>query len=586
VPSAGAFTQVIDPLGRSSQEDLFLRDFAMGGERIMLPYRELLRVIRSKIIVGGMALVAASCAPSLSIAPALPPGPTVSQLQDHLVCVLAGIMDKHVGPPAAAKARETNDWRDFDLWRKLVEYNFFYGVNLTLFVVENEGLNPSLNFITPLTNLGGSIESVIESGNGVINPMNSTTNTFNLTLAVGFQLNGTQDRNFLLNYTIDMHKLYDKMYIVGVNPRSVRYSASATGLYDACKKLKSLILPNGVAYGLEGDLALEGTLDRGLHSLDSIVAYPATVNPSGPKTTQQASSAALSQSATGTGFSAKLDFSLQWGVNGGPSWSLLTFKGPGGGSGGGAGGGGGGGGGGSAGGGGGGGSGGGGGGGGQLLSYSRTKQDTIISTFSATCKTDDLVLYGADVEGPADDNAADSADDKTASKIDDKNASKTDHFEITVHIRGKTLILSADLQHGSHVSSIQNALGTVRLTAKSLSEASISWSGYYYPLTNNREQYSLRGTITDPQANTQLGNVTLIIYRHRDDDKKYITETNNLRVSSNAIDILLKQGKPYPGDYWSSLPSCTTAGPFLPSGLNILQQLSTNTGATVLQNSQ
>ena len=81
------------------------------------------------------------------------------------------------------------------------------------------------------------------------------------------------------------------------------------------------------------------------------------------KASQQASSASVAQSAGASSFSEKIDFSLTWGVNGGPSWNLLKFKGPGGG----------------------------GGANGQLLNYSRQKQDTLISTFSATCKSDENI---------------------------------------------------------------------------------------------------------------------------------------------------------------------------------------------------
>jgi hypothetical protein len=63
--------------------------------------------------------------------------------------------------------------------------------------------------------------------------------------------------------------------------------------------------------------------------------------------------------------SSKEDFGLTWGVSRGPSWTLLKFKSPGGG---------------------------GSGAGGQLLNYSRPKQDTLIATFSATCKSDEDVF--------------------------------------------------------------------------------------------------------------------------------------------------------------------------------------------------
>jgi hypothetical protein len=80
-------------------------------------------------------------------------------------------------------------------------------------------------------------------------------------------------------------------------------------------------------------------------------------------------------SAGSTLFGTIVSFIVSYGLNGGPNWTLMTFKGPSGGGGGGGGGGG------SSG-------GGGGGGGGQLANLSRTNTDTLTITFVAACKNE------------------------------------------------------------------------------------------------------------------------------------------------------------------------------------------------------
>ena len=222
----------------------------------------LFKVIVAIIVCGAIVGISGCAPPSLSLTPVINTGPTVAQLQDHLICLLDDIMDKHLGTEAAHK----RDRDDFDLWYMMIKYNFFYTVNLTLFVTEFEGFNPSVNYIKPLTSFGNQIQNVVELSNGINTVTNATANTYNLTFAVGFQLNGLQDRNFLLNYTIDMHKLYDYTYIIRNNdPRSVSYKLPPQrGMRDWCNKVRNLKLPNGISYGLEGDLALEETLDSGL----------------------------------------------------------------------------------------------------------------------------------------------------------------------------------------------------------------------------------------------------------------------------------------------------------------------------------
>src|SRR5690348_8683598 len=134
------------------------------------------RLTRFALWSAGVLFASGCVTPSLNVVPTLPTAPTVPQVERHLTCVLARAMDRHLNVKATNTA-------DYVLWHHLVEDNFLVTINLTLFVTQTQGLNPSLNFITPLTNLGSPIETVVESSNGTTSVQNATTNTNNLTLA-------------------------------------------------------------------------------------------------------------------------------------------------------------------------------------------------------------------------------------------------------------------------------------------------------------------------------------------------------------------------------------------------------------------
>ncbi len=108
---------------------------------------------------------------------------------------------------------------------------------------------------------------------------------------------------------------------------------------------------------------------------ERIVTIQAAASGSAPGG-QSSSKVATAPTASPTQFGSAINFTISYGVNGGPNWTLATFKGPGGGGG-------------SSSGGSGSGGGGGGGGGGQLASISRTDTDTLTITFVAACKDGD-----------------------------------------------------------------------------------------------------------------------------------------------------------------------------------------------------
>lgn len=348
-----------------------------------------------------LALVSASgCKTITSLKPLQESGPSVVDLVDHIDCSIAqAYFTDHPGDTAR-------------LWRHLYDENFVATVDLTLTLTRSEAFNPSLNYVNPLTATGGLINPIIYTANQS-KGLTATTATYNRTLALGLQLNGSQDRNLDLNYLIDLKRLIDHYAPNGrITPSAKTLNCGTEAQSDAQQAgLPDNVTPTGAR--LHGDLRLNEVLEDGLLGLQETRLYnvygtagptraadsteaqlqhaPApevaqgevragAANPSGPP--KQAGG-----TVSNTSFSSRIDFYVTRNYSGGINWSLLQFKGPtagGGGGGGGSGGGSGAGGGGGAGGG-----AGGGGGGGQLLSYTHTTQDSLIVTFTPTCKAPD-----------------------------------------------------------------------------------------------------------------------------------------------------------------------------------------------------
>jgi hypothetical protein len=405
-----------------------------------------------------------ACTPSLSVTPFIDTAPTVKELENHVTCVLARELDNH---------------SEDSSWQNLIKYNFVSVMNFTLFVNQTEGLNPSFNFITPLTNLGNPIVKTIESSNGVTNPMNATTNTNNFTLAVGFQLDGSQDANFVFNYLVGLPQIFYKRQEI----------------LSGCDAGAGGFLGGSLRYGLKGDLMLKETLTSGLAALQANEFYPANLGQE-LKQTQQPSTAAAGQSAGGTpNFSSKIDFNLLWGVNGGPNWTLLTFKGPGGGSAGGGGGmgaGGGGGGGGM-------GAGGGGGGGGQLINYSRSKQDTLIATFVATCRSEGHPIDLSGTEKLPASPQQQVIEGKIKLKRPDLPHISTGTYQLFVNGDLSKSGAFGDDKGAIIITTDYDPTVQPNQPKRVRGDAKVAWVGFIYnDLYGHKSSISLRGTITDP----------------------------------------------------------------------------------------
>jgi|GEM_PF-5767122 len=174
-------------------------------------------------------------------------GPRVKDIVKHLNCELASIVNRD--PHNQQLMARLN--ADPDLHRKLLQHltdaHFVASVLMTLDVSNSEGVNPSLTFISPL----------------------NAAATLSRTGTVGGSLNGTQERNISLGYSIDLEELQDKPIrkhdkVIDV----VRY-ADAHHCYPDGQFVDVSTEESSFAGGLAGDLGLTAIVVDGLRGIDA-----------------------------------------------------------------------------------------------------------------------------------------------------------------------------------------------------------------------------------------------------------------------------------------------------------------------------
>lgn len=193
-------------------------------------------------------------------------GPTVSDLVTHIQCE---IRDALLDP----------DHRFDDLRESLyVTY-----ASLTLDVTNTQGLSPTLNFINPLATEGT-----------------------NVTLNLGAQLSGTQHRDINETFTLVIDSDSEEM---------ARLASEAVA--NRCKPLSS-------PRGLRGNLGIKEILAAGIRqNTNELNIFPV------PKPEDsEAGKVALSGSLI-PNFGYTIDFTIVYGLSGGPTWTLTHFNGPG-----------------------------------------------------------------------------------------------------------------------------------------------------------------------------------------------------------------------------------------------------------------
>jgi uncharacterized membrane protein YgcG len=237
-------------------------------------------------------------------------GPTINQVILHIDCELESAVNStaygglaHVDPIPPAGTNPSNEPLG-----QLARYEFIGQATLTVDVTDTESLTPSTSFISPYAPIPPSMMS-----------------TTNLTLTIGAQLNGTQHRAVTTTLQFDLNKFVEN-----------ENDATFTQYKKAWPKSECPIVqgthPNVPFDGtaIKGDLGLTEALEDGLMSIGAngqygVLQAVVPVNQNGPPNP--------------TTFTSQTDFTVVEGLNGGPNWTLVHFKGPGGGGGGGTGGG-------------------------------------------------------------------------------------------------------------------------------------------------------------------------------------------------------------------------------------------------------
>jgi hypothetical protein len=162
----------------------------------------------------------------------------------------------------------------------LAIYPHVVSVSLTLEVTDTEAVNPSLSYINPYATSGT-----------------------NFTALLGGQWSGTQDRNY--------SQLFNLIFDLG---------DETPEKWNACTRKKA------AGGGLRGDLGIRDVLTSGLRyeAADS-GGYKLRVLGLSPDDAQDplTNSAALSPS-----FGSTINFTIVYGMNGGPNWTLTHFTGP------------------------------------------------------------------------------------------------------------------------------------------------------------------------------------------------------------------------------------------------------------------
>jgi len=100
-------------------------------------------------------------------------GPTVLDLVDHISCELARTYEENTALTTDLPTMDESAAQHNERWSRLLVNNFVASIDLTLTVTRNEGFNPSLNYIWPLT--GAAIASPTPSIRGWVRPWGPTT---------------------------------------------------------------------------------------------------------------------------------------------------------------------------------------------------------------------------------------------------------------------------------------------------------------------------------------------------------------------------------------------------------------------------
>jgi hypothetical protein len=255
--------------------------------------------IVSAFTLAATALLASSCSflPSFNFFSPLPVGPktvtpTVNQYIENVQCEIVRMM-----PDSMDQTSDPEELREKTLLNSFFNKHYVMYINLTIDKTNSQTLTPSFNILSPIAPLVANMIPMI---------------TF--TTVVGGQAAGIQHRNVNITATYD------------IDPEFIS------------DEQKKTCADYGKFYGLGGNLGLKEIVLAGMDS-----AYP--THPFFPSVTDSSSRYVCKEknkgdcnditkvvppgfSTAAPAFANTTDFTVQAGLNGGPNWTLQTFKGP------------------------------------------------------------------------------------------------------------------------------------------------------------------------------------------------------------------------------------------------------------------
>ena len=254
--------------------------------------------------------------------------PTVSEVVRHIQCEIWSLPK----PP-----KEGDSTAEQKIFAPLWQYQYVVYGNLTVDVTDNGQVNPSLDFIQPLSAVMTSVS-----------------------LAISPQIGEAGHRNITLSFVLDLDPKGNPTFDPGK-----RSDGHFQSLDQFCQNDEKPLS------GIKGDLGIRDIVAEGLrHTLNQDFVFPLAIE------ANQLDKLGLATSSYVPSFGSTVDFTLTYGLSGGPNWTLTHFIGPTGSA-------------------------------PPLLSYLRTRKETLVLSFAAAQQRN--IALGADYRKQGNDAGASAA---------------------------------------------------------------------------------------------------------------------------------------------------------------------------------
>jgi hypothetical protein len=206
--------------------------------------------------------------------------PTVSEVVRHIQCEIWSL------PKPSKEGAGTPEQEMFaPLWR----YQYVVYGNLTVDVTDNGSVNPSLDFIEPLSTAMTSVS-----------------------LALNSEIGLAGHRNITLSFVLDLDPAGNPTFNPGKGP-----DGHFKSLDQYCQNDEKPLS------GIKGDLGIRDIVAEGLqHTLNPDFVFPLAI------AANQLDKLGLATSSYVPSFGSTVDFTLTYGLGGGPVWTLTHFVGP------------------------------------------------------------------------------------------------------------------------------------------------------------------------------------------------------------------------------------------------------------------